>query len=138
MSDNTMITMTAGELDRIINKAVDITVLKLKMSGLMNNTRKTAYEKTEELLYNYPSLKLSCDQPYAKEVVARIEQILKKLSSDIYYDIIPMTYFENAKRDTIANHFDTTGTTISRNKKRLMNEIKTVLFSDDMIYELFL
>ena len=40
-------------IDRAVNTAVNSTVIKLKMSGLMKDDRKTAYQKTEELLRNY-------------------------------------------------------------------------------------
>jgi DNA-directed RNA polymerase specialized sigma subunit len=40
-------------------------------------------------------------------------------------------------REEIAEHFNTSETTISRNKKRLVDRLSAVLFSDDVIYELF-
>ena len=57
---------------------------------------------------------------------------------DMYYDVIVMYYFEKKTREEIAEQYDTTVTTISRNKTRLINKLKPILFSDDVIYELFL
>ena len=50
-------------INKIIEDTVNRTVLKLKVAGLMKDDRKTAAQKTEELLRNYPKFKLS-DQPY--------------------------------------------------------------------------
>ena len=125
------------ELENIINTTVNTTVLKLKMAGLMRDNRKTAYQKTEELLRNYNVFKKS-DQTYTLKLVEKIDNALKEIEDDIYYEIIPLTYFEDETRENIAERFNTTERTISRNKGRLINQLKVRLFSDDVIYELFL
>lgn len=125
------------EIKQIINETVNATVLKLKMAGLMKDGKRTAYEKTEELLRNYEAFKTS-DQPYTVKLVKRIDSALEMIQDDIYYDTIPMYYFERKTREEIAEYYDTTVTTISRNKTKLINKIKPILFSDDVIYELFL
>lgn len=126
-----------NEIQQIINDTVNSVILKLKMAGLMKDDRKTAYEKMEELLRNYNAFKKS-DQPYTIKLVKKINDALYTIRDDIYYDIIPMYYFDRETREMIAEYFDTTVTTISRNKTRLINKIKPLLFSDDVIYELFL
>ena len=126
-----------NEIQQIINDTVNSVILKLKMAGLMKDNRKTAYEKTEELLRNYNAFKKS-DQPYTIKLVKKIHAALDMITNDVYYDIIPMYYFENESREVIAEYYDTTVTTISRNKTRLINKLKVQLFSDDVIYELFL
>lgn len=125
------------DVKRIINDTVNTTVLKLKMAGLMRDDRKTAYQKTEELLRNYNAF-VESDQPYTRKLVKKIDEALDSIKGDIYYEIIPMVYFEGDTREAIAEYFDTTVTTISRNKNRLVNKLKVRLCSDDVIYELFL
>lgn len=122
---------------QIINETVNTTVLKLKMAGLMKDNRKTAFQKTEELLYNYKSFAKS-DQPYTKKLMSKIDHALYEIKDDIYYEIIPLIYFNRDTRENVAEYFNTTVTTISRNKTRLVNQLKATLFSDDVIYELFL
>lgn len=124
-------------IDKIIEDTVNRTVLKLKLAGLMKDDRKTAAQKTEELLRNYPSFKLS-DQPYTKKLCQKIETALKTIQNDYYYEIIALYYFEKMTREEVAEHFNTSETTISRNKRRLINSLSAVLFSDDLIYDLFL
>lgn len=128
-----------NNIREIINETVDYTVAKLKLSGLMKDNRQTAFQKTEQILRNYNELKKSYSEDgTAKKFVDIIDKALKELESDLYYDIIPMMYFENQTRESIAEYFDTTVTTISRNKRRLINKLKYMLFADDVIYELFL
>lgn len=128
-------------IDRAVSIAVDAavnkTVLKLKMSGLMKDSRKTAYQKTEELLRNYREF-CESDQPYTKKLIKRIDAALEEISDDNYGEIISLIYFDGETREYVAEYYDTTVTTISRNKTRLVNKLKAMLFSDDVIYELFL
>lgn len=124
-------------IDKIIEDTVNRTVLKLKVAGLMKDDRKTAAQKTEELLKNYPRFKLS-DQPYTKKLCQKIETAMNTIKSDYYYEIIALYYFEQMTREEVAEHFNTSETTISRNKRRLITKLSAVLFSDDLIYDLFL
>lgn len=124
-------------VDKIIEDTVNRTVLKLKVAGLMKDDRKTAAQKTEELLRNYPRFKLS-DQPYTKKLCQKIETAMKTIQDDYYSDIITLYYFDGMTREEVAERFNTSETTISRNKKRLIDNLSAVLFSDDLIYELFL
>lgn len=129
--------LNEDDAKKLINDTVNATVLKLKMAGLMRDDRKTAYQKTEELLRNYNAF-VESDQPYTQKLVRKIDAALESIKDDIYYDVIPMTYFEGSTREAVAEYFDTTVTTISRNKNRLVNKLKVRLCSDDVIYELFL
>lgn len=129
--------MTDEQITELVVNTVNMTVLKLKMAGLLRDNRKTAYQKTEELLRNYNNFK-SSDQEITQKLVQKIDNALYDIKDDVYYEIIPLTYFSNETRETIAEIFNTTERTISRNKGRLVNILKTKLFSDDVIYELFL
>lgn len=124
------------DIKQIIDETVNATVLKLKITGLMKDDRKNAYQKTEELLRNYPAFQRS-DQPYTQKLVKMIDAALEAINDDLYYDIIPMAYFQNETRENMAEYFDTSVTTISRNKNRLVNKLKVELFSDDVILELY-
>ena len=124
-------------IEKIIEDTVNRTVLKLKMSGLMKDDRKTAAQKTEELLRNYPRFKLS-DQPYTIKLCDKIDTAMNTIKDDYYYDVISLYYFEGKTREEVAERYNTSETTISRNKKRLIDALSAVLFSDDLIYDLFL
>lgn len=69
-------------------------------------------------------------------IVNRIDRIIKKFKSDKYIDIIKLKYFENKTQQDIADYFEKDTTTIWRNNKRLINEIKVYLFPNDVIKEI--
>lgn len=123
--------------EEIIDRTINRTILKLKMTGMMKDGNKTAAQKTEDLLKNYYNLKLS-DQPYAKKIVKKIDEAMETIKEDAYFDCVKMFYLDGCSREEVAEHFGTTLTTISRNKTRLINSLKVILFSEDYISELFL
>ena len=122
----------------VIDETVNATVLKMKMVGLVKDNTKTAFQKTEEILRNYPTFKKIKDQPYTVKLVKQIEEALEEIRDDPYYDIIPMYYFEGETRENIALTLETTVRTVARNKRRLIDYLKVKLFSDSCIYEIFL
>lgn len=130
--------MTEIDVRQIISDTVNETVLKMKMAGLMKDSRKSATEKLEELLKNYPTFKRIDDKEYTVKLVQSVDAALKTIKDDPYYDVIRLFYFEGCTRESIALDYGCTETTISRNKTRLLNKLKTILFSDEVIFEIFL
>lgn len=124
------------EIEKIIAETVNTTILKLKLAGLMKDNRKSAFQKTEEILRNYNGFTLS-DQPQTKKLLHRLNDALSTIRDDPYYDLIKLIYFDGESREYAAEYFDTSVTTISRNKTRLINKLKSILFSDDFILELY-
>lgn len=122
--------------EELIKKTVTETVLRLKVAGLMKDTNKSPHQKTEELLRNYQAFTLSGD-PAAEKMIQRIELALQVIKEDPYYDVIVMYYIEGKTREDIADAFNTSVTTISRNKTRLISRITPVLFSEDYIMQLY-
>lgn len=124
------------DVEKIIADTVNQTVLKLKLAGLMKDNNKTAFQKTEELLRNYNALSMSTERK-AKHILRKINQSLEVIKDDPYYEIISLYYVDNQTREEIAEHFDTSVTTVSRNKTRLVNKLKAALFADEFITELY-
>lgn len=130
--------MTDEDVKQIIQDTVNETVLKMKMAGLIKDNRKTATEKLEELLRSYPVFEQIDDKDYTVKLVQKVDEALKTIEGDPYYDVIRLFYFEDQTRESIALDYGCTETTISRNKTRLLNKLKMILFSDEVIFELFL
>ena len=132
--------MTEEELkkfaNQIILETVNQTVLKLRLSGFLKDDQKTRYQKTEDILKNFNQFKKS-NQPFAKELVEKVEDALTSLKDDKYFEIIPLFYFQKRTRENIAEIFDTSTTTISRTKNRLVNKISIVLFADEFVIDFF-
>lgn len=132
--------MIDEELKRIIDeaakKSANETVLKLKLAGLVKDDGKNVFQKTEEILKNYNLFKLS-DEPHTKKLLAKIEEAMKTIENDPYKEAIEMFYFEGVSREEVAEYYNTSVTTISRNKTRLINKIKIILFSDETILQIY-
>ena len=122
-------------VEEIIKRTVEETVTKMKVAGMLKGNDKTAYQKTEDLLRNYNCLTVSGD-PEVEQVVLQIESALRLINDDYYYDIIPMYYIQKRTREEIAERFNTSVTTISRNKNRLVNALSITLFSADYVRQL--
>ena len=127
------------DVKTIIQDTVDYTITKLKLCGLMKDNRQSAFQKTEQILRSYNDMKRSySENGTAKKFIDIVDAALKEIQYDQYYDIISLIYFESRTREEVAEYFDTTVTTISRNKKRLIDKLKLYIFADDVVYELFL
>lgn len=98
--------------------------------------KKTAYQRTEALLRCYPSMCKAKGQPRTEKMVAKIDEALEDIQADPYYRIIPLFYFDGETRENIASMLASTVRTVGRNKRRLVNELKIRLFSDQCIYEI--
>ncbi len=68
-----------------------------------------------------------------RQEVKRIERALDTIKSDKYYEIITMKYFEEMTMEAIAAHFDCEDKTVRRNKNRLINKLKIMLFGADAL-----
>lgn len=128
-----------AEIENLIKKIINETIINLKIAGLMNNNRSTAAEKTEYILNNYNEFKKGyTESGISKKYIDIIEKGLKEIRDDEYYDIIPLRYFEKQSREKVAEYFDVSVTTITRHQKELIERLSVLIFSDDVIYELFL
>lgn len=132
--------LTDEEVKRVIEeaakKSANETVLKLKLAGLVKDDGKNVFQKTEEILKNYNLFKLS-DEPHTKKLLAKIEEAMKTIENDPYKEAIEMFYFDGVSREEVAEYYNTSVTTISRNKTRLINKIKIILFSDETILQIY-
>ena len=129
--------MNKNEIQQIINDTVQTTVLQLKAAGLLKDGTKTAYEKTEALLYQYPELK-KVDEPYAKRVVQEVDACLADAADDPYIDLIRLYYFAGEKNAACADLLFCDERTARRNRVNLVKRFSARLASDDFIRELLL
>jgi DNA-directed RNA polymerase specialized sigma subunit len=126
-----------SHINEIIETTVNRTVAKLVVEGLLNDDKMTTFEKTEELLRNYNKLRQSEHGSMTRKVIKKINDALESIKNDPYAEAIRLFYIEGKTREYVALELNTTPTTISRNKTRLVNEIKVMLFSDDFIKEIY-
>lgn len=65
-----------------------------------------------------------------------VNEILLTLSNDKYYDLIKLKYYDNKTREEIAEYFACDVKTVSRNRNRIINNLKGLFFPKDSIDEL--
>lgn len=127
--------MTDDKIKQIINETVTSTVQQLKAAGLLGSDSKTAYEKTEALLWQYPTLK-KVSTPYAQRVVAEIDRLLDEAKNEPYVDVIRLYYFGGLKNAACAKALACGERTARRNRVALVEQFSTTLASDEFIREL--
>ncbi len=68
-----------------------------------------------------------------------IDNALKTIKGDPYYEVIEKCYFEGKKHYVVSKEWATpiNETTVGRNKNRLVKKLSIYLFSDDVIKELY-
>ena len=70
------------------------------------------------------------------QAIALIDKCMSALSSDPYYKILEMRYFEGRTQEDIALEFGCSQFTISTNKTRLVRELSMRLFPNQTIDEM--
>jgi DNA-directed RNA polymerase specialized sigma subunit len=68
-----------------------------------------------------------------RKQVQRIERALETVKDDLYYDIIPLKYFDGLSGEDIADRLNCEERTYRRHKNRLINKLKVVLFGADAL-----
>lgn len=102
-------------------------------SGTIVRETKTEQQKIDEKIAD-----IEASISVTKRFIAIINEALDQLkNSEVYYDIIPMKYFQGKTYDEIADHFNCDIKTIYRQKKNLINKLQIRLFSDDVINHIY-
>lgn len=128
------------DVREIIQETVNEAVLKFKKAGLIKDDEKSALKKTEELLRTYKDLSvIEPESGSATEVMLKkVEEAFEALEDDEYCGLIQMIYVDGMTREECAEFYGVEPVTITRNKKRLVEKMKNIIFADDVIKELFL
>lgn len=69
-------------------------------------------------------------------LIDKIKRALDCIKDDPYYDLIEAKYFMKMENSEIEKKFNVTDRTIRRNKNRIINKLKVVLFGADGLEEL--
>jgi DNA-directed RNA polymerase specialized sigma subunit len=70
------------------------------------------------------------------QAVALIDRCMGELKDDLYYDILPMRYFEGRTLEDIGAYLRCDHSTVSRNRNRLVRELAMRMFPDDVVSEI--
>lgn len=123
------------EVKKLEEEAKGIAIPTAKSNSLILNERNNTYVYGDETLETRIS-ELKQISIKAKSQIRLVKSALKKIENDKYYDIIPMYYFEEKTIEEIAEECEWAVGTVSKHKKRLMNDLKVYVFPDTFIEEL--
>lgn len=107
------------------NKSKDITTMA---SGLLMSDKQELIENkinkiTQANVINY-------------SYIEKINNVVGTLRNNKYYDIIRLRYFEGKTIEELCEYFEVSDTTIKKAKNKLINEIRVLLFPNNVINEL--
>ena len=131
--------MTAKEL---INQAVKQTVSELKRNGLIKENRLNSFQKTERVLNYYPKFKHITetykfdDMQITVDFIKMIDDALKSIADDPYFKIIELKYSNGWTHEKIAEFYNVQPAAISKQRKRLINQLRPLIFPNEYITEL--
>ena len=123
------------EVKKLEEEAKGIAIPTAKSNSLILNERNNTYVYGDETLETRIS-ELKQISVKVKSQIRLVKSALKKIEKDKYYDIIPMYYFEEKTIEEIAEECEWAVGTVSKHKKRLMNDLKVYVFPDTFIEEL--
>lgn len=123
------------EVKKLEEEAKGIAIPTAKSNSLILNERNNTYVYGDETLETRIS-ELKQISVKAKSQIRLVKSALKKIENDKYYDIISMYYFEEKTIEEIAEECEWAVGTVSKHKKRLMNDLKVYVFPDTFIEEL--
>lgn len=123
------------EVKQLEEEAKGIEKPTAKSNSLIIKERQGTYVYGDETLETRIS-ELKQISVKAKSQIRLVKNALKKIEEDKWYDIIPSYYFERMTIETIAEELECAVSTVSDNKKRLMNQLKIYIFPDAFMEEL--
>lgn len=95
-----------------------------------------SFKKTERILYEYPHWQ-SIDAADTVKFCNLVENALQSISTDPYYKIIELKYFQKWTHERIAEFFNVDVSVISKQRTKLINSLRSIIFSDEFIKELY-
>lgn len=69
-------------------------------------------------------------------IISKINRLLREYGSPKYPDLIKRIYFDGQTREELAEIYQCDVSTISRNRAKIINQLKIILFPSELINEL--
>jgi len=129
------IKLIKDEINQLEDELKDIPKPTAKSNTLVLNERESTYVYGDETLEIRIS-ELKQIVVKANSQIRIVNKALEKIKDDQYYEIIPLYYFDRKTIEEIAEECEWATGTVSKHKKRLMNELKVYIFPDTFIEEL--
>ena len=128
--------MTVEELIRKTAKETASEILEQCKEKRQKDSQLGSFKKTERILYEYPNWR-EIDAANTVKFCLLVENALNRVSSDPYFQIIELKYFQKWTHERIAEHFGVDVSFISKRRTKLINSLRSIIFSDEFIKELY-
>ena len=125
------------EVKEIVEEIVNEVIDKLTSEELLECDKSDSFKKTETLLRNYRKLQRAEQTKSVRKVISRVNDALKFIENDPYAKVIWLYCIDGCSRDGVAYTLGVSPSVVSRQKTRLINEIKVILFADDFVKEIY-
>lgn len=127
------------KLNKLVHEKENLAKTIIKSKRVVLREENQNYYYTDETLENsINELKQLIIKTKAE--LSFIDKCISELKDDEYYEIISMWYFKGKRegytREKIAEYYDCDVDTVTRNRKRLVNKLKFLLFAKDSIHNL--
>ena len=100
-----------------------------------------SFKKCEALLKNYNNFKMGLElgnDEETKRIFSNLEKAIDFLGDEEFIGIITMHYFDKLTMECIAEIYDVSVVTVYAQKKKLVNKLASIIFSDDVIREILM
>ena len=125
------------DVRELVEETTNAVIDKLISEELIEFDKSDSFRKTEMLLRSFRKLQMAEQTKPVRKVVARINDALNFIENDPYAKVIWMYCIDGCSRDSVAYMLNINPSVVSRQKARLINEIKVILFADDFVRELY-
>ena len=130
--------MTTEKLiEQTAQKTARAVVSELQRVGQIRPERLGTFKKTERVLYMFPDMKPTDGGETAK-LYEQIRNALNAIADEPYFELIQQKYFYKWTHERSAEYFDVDEKTIRYQRKKLIDRLRPLIFSDEYIRELIL
>lgn len=124
-------------IEETAQKTARAVVAELQRAGKIKPERLGTFKKTERVLYMFPTMQKDADGETGK-LYEQIRRALNEIADEPYFELIQQKYFYKWTHERSAEYFDVDEKTIRYQRKKLVDRLRPLIFSDEYIRELIL
>lgn len=124
-------------IEETAQKTARAVVAELQRVGKIKPERLGTFKKTERVLYMFPTMQKDADGETGK-LYEQIRRALNEIADEPYFELIQQKYFYKWTHERSAEYFDVDEKTIRYQRKKLVDRLRPLIFSDEYIRELIL
>lgn len=123
--------------ERAADKTARAVVAELQRVGKIKTERLGTFKKTERVLYMFPTMDKDAGGETGK-LYDQIRRALNEIADDPYFELIQQKYFYKWTHERSAEYFGVDEKTIRYQRKKLVDRLRPLIFSDEYLREMIL